>query len=165
MYTLPKGPTRLTCRHTTSQTILQSPKSLYTIRDRFTCQSVNVVCSIISRRCGCLYIGETERRLRERFGEHLRSIWNNSRGFPVAKHFNSAFHSLNDIMICGLKRWTGYNTRRKKQEMRLIFELGNWNTSLRTPSPRTILSPTTRISSMKNLVNYQLTVWMIEFRA
>ena len=61
---------------------------------------------------------------RERFGEHLRSIRNNSPGFPVAEHFNSASHSLNDIMICGLKRCSGDNTRRKKQEMKLIFELG-----------------------------------------
>ena len=57
-------------------------------------------------------------------GEHLRSIRKNSPGFPVAEHFNSASHSLNDIMICGLKRCSGDNTRRKKQEMRLIFELG-----------------------------------------
>ena len=43
-----------------------------TIRDRFTCQCVNVVYSIICRCCGCLYIGETERRLGERVGEHLQ---------------------------------------------------------------------------------------------
>ena len=57
-----RHPRCLTCRHTTSQTILQSPKLLYTIRDRFTCQSENVVYSIICRRCGCLYIGETGKR-------------------------------------------------------------------------------------------------------
>ena len=119
-----RHPRCLTCRHTTSQTILQSPKRLYTIRDRFTCQSENVVYSIICRRCGCLYIGETGRRLRERFSEHLRSVRNNSPGFPVAEHFNSASHSLDDIMICGLKRCSGDNSRRKNQEMRLIFELG-----------------------------------------
>ena len=91
-----RHPRCLTCQHTTSQTILQSPKSLYTIRDHFTCLSVNVVYSIICRRCGCFYIGETGRRLRERFGEHVRSIRNNSPGFPVAEHFNSASHSLKD---------------------------------------------------------------------
>ena len=71
-----RHPRCLTCRYTTSQTILQSPKRLYTIRDRFTSlhQSENVVYSIICRRCGCLYIGETGRRLRERFSEHLRSV-------------------------------------------------------------------------------------------
>ena len=94
------------------------------IRDRFTCQSENVVYFIIFRRCGCLYIGETGRRLRERSSEHLRSVRNNSPGFPVAEHFNSASHSLNDIMIGGLKRCSGDNTRRKNQEIRLIFELG-----------------------------------------
>ena len=104
--------------------ILQSPKRFYTIRDRFTCQSENVVYSIVCRRCGCFYIGETGRRLRERFSEHLRSVRNNSPGFPVAEHFNSASHSLHDIMICGLKRCSSDNTRRKNQEMKLIFELG-----------------------------------------
>ena len=118
-----RHPRCLTCRHTTHQTILQSPKRLYTICDRFTCQSENVVYSITCRRCGSLYIGETGRRLRERFGEHLRSIRNNPPGFPVAEHFNSASNSLNDIMVCGLKRCSGDNTRPKKQEIRLIFEL------------------------------------------
>ena len=119
-----RHPRCLTCQHTKSQTILQSPKCLFTIRDRFTCQSENVVYSIICRRCGCLYIGETGRRLRERFSERLRTVLNNSPGFPVAEHFNSASHSLNDIMICGLKSCSGDNTRRKNQEVRLIFELG-----------------------------------------
>ena len=119
-----RHPRCLTCQHTTSQTILQSPKSIYTIRDCFTCQTESVVYSIICRRCGCLYIGETGRRLRERFSEHLRSVRNNSPGFPVAEHFNSAPHSLDDIMVCGLKRCSGDNIRRKQHEMRLIFELG-----------------------------------------
>ena len=76
-----RHPRCLTCRHTTSQTTLQSPKRLYTIHDSFTCQSENVVYSIMHmcRRCDCLYIGETGRRLRERFSEHLRSVRNNSR--------------------------------------------------------------------------------------
>ena len=61
-----RHPRCLTCRHTTSRTILQSPKRLYTIRDRFTCLSVNVVYSIICRRCGCLYIRDLQIRLRVR---------------------------------------------------------------------------------------------------
>ena len=117
-----RHPHCLKCRHTTSQTILQSPKHLYTIRDRFTCQSENVVYSIICRRCGCLYIGETGRRLLECFNEHLRSIHNNSPGFPVAEHFNSASHSLNEIMIYGLKRCSGDNTQGKKSRDEAYFQ-------------------------------------------
>ena len=113
-----------TCKHITPQTFLQGPKSAHNIRDHFTCQSENVVYCISCRRCNCLYIGETGRRLRERFSEHLRSIRNRSRGFPVAEHFNSASHSLDDIMVCGLKQCSGSNISRKQHEMRLIFKLG-----------------------------------------
>ena len=112
-----------TCKHITPQTFLQGPKSAHNIRGHFTCQSENVLYCISCRRCNCLYIGETGRRLLERFNEHLRSIRNRSRGFPVAEHFNSASHSLDDIMVCGLKQCAGSNISRKQHEMRLIFKL------------------------------------------
>ena len=41
-------PRCLTCRHTTSQTILQSPKCLYTIHDRFTCSTPSYVVAAAS---------------------------------------------------------------------------------------------------------------------
>ena len=52
-----------------------------------------------------------------------RSIENRSRGFPVAEHFNSTSHSLDDIMVCGLKQCTGSNTSCKQHEMKSIFKL------------------------------------------
>ena len=78
-----------TCKHITPQTLLQGPKSAH-----------SVTTSPVSLRMLCIafpVVGETGRRLRERFSEHLRSIRNRSRGFPVAEHFNSASHSLDDI--------------------------------------------------------------------
>ena len=123
--TLPcRRPRCQTCKCTTPHTALQGPKKSYTIRGHFTCQSETVVYCIICRRCTCIYIGKTGRRLRERFSEHLRSIRNQFPGFPVAEHFNSDTHSLDDIMVCGLKQSSGSSNRRKQQEMRLIFELG-----------------------------------------
>ena len=41
-----------------------------------------------------MYIGETKRRLADRFTEHIRSIKINSSGLPVAAHFNSSEHSI-----------------------------------------------------------------------
>jgi len=70
-----------------------------------------------------MYIGETGRHLRERFGEHLRSIRNRSPGLPVAEHFNSANHTIDDMRDCGVKQCSGSNTSRKWREMQLIFEL------------------------------------------
>ena len=58
--------------------------------------------------------------LKKAFAQYSQSVsW-----FPIAEHFNSDAHSLDDIMVCGLKQSSGSNTRRKQQEMRLIFELG-----------------------------------------
>ena len=44
--------------------------------------------------------------------------------FPIAEHFHSASHSLDDIMVCGLKQCSCSNISRKQHEMRLIFKLG-----------------------------------------
>ena len=80
--------------------------------------------AIIScRRCSAVYIGETGRTLRERFGEHLRSIEKNLPGFPVAEHFNANGHTLQDAQVRGVMLCGG-NKLRKRQEMRLIFKLG-----------------------------------------
>ena len=74
-----------------------------------------------SRRRGLLklpiYIGETGRTLRERFGEHLRSINKNAPGFPVAEHFSFNGHTAADALVRG-------NKQRKRQKMRLNFRLG-----------------------------------------
>ena len=113
-----------TCQYITSQTVLHGPKRSHTIQNRFTCQSENVVYCITCRRCTTMYIGETGRRLRERFGEHLRSIRNRSPVLPVAEHFNSANHTIDEIRVCGVKQCSGSNTSRKRREMQLIFELG-----------------------------------------
>ena len=113
-----------TCQYITSQTVLHGPKSAHTIRDCFNCQSENVVYCITCRRCTSMYIGETGRRIRERFSEHLRSIRNRTPGLPVAEHFNSTSHSIDNIMVCGVKQCTGNNLHRKRQEMKLIFTLG-----------------------------------------
>ena len=101
-----------TCLYTTSNVHVCGPKSSTTIRERFTCKSENVVYCISCRRCPQLYIGETGRTLRERFGEHLRSVQKNTAGFPVAEHFNSSGHSLSDISVRGLRKCSGACFRR-----------------------------------------------------
>ena len=85
--------------------------------------SSGLIYCISCRRCPAIYIGETGRTLRERFGEHLRSIHKNAPGFPVAEHFSSNGHTAADALVSGIKLCDG-NKQRKRQEMRLIFRLG-----------------------------------------
>ena len=50
------------------------------------------------------YIGETSNRLRLRLNNHKKSIRDNSRGFPVAVHFNLPYHSLKNLRCVILRR-------------------------------------------------------------
>eukprot|EP00061_Rhincodon_typus_P000498 g11902.t1 len=86
----------------------------------FTCTSASVVYCI---RCGLLYIGETKQRLGDRFVEHLRSVCDKQQHLPVANHFNSPSHSLDDMPILGLLQCYN-NATRRLEEQHLIFHLG-----------------------------------------
>ena len=112
-----------TCGHISNETDLLGPKDHVSITDSFTCLSSGLIYCISCRRCPAIYIGETGRTLRERFGEHLRSIDKNAPGFPVAEHFSSNGHTADDALVRGIKLCEG-NKQRKRQEMRLIFRLG-----------------------------------------
>ena len=68
-----------------------------------------------------LYIGETGRQLRARFGEHRRAVTANDANQPVARHFNSGSHSLSDMKIRARCPISGSNDSRKRQEMRVSF--------------------------------------------
>ena len=71
-----------------------------------------------------LYIGETGRTLRTRFGEHRRDVQANDVHQPVARHFNAGNHCISDMKIRALYPVSGSNDCRKKQEMSLISKLG-----------------------------------------
>ena len=75
-------------------------------------------------KCCKLYIGETGRRLSDRFAEHLRSVRNNDVDKPVARHFNAANHSISNMKICAISPISGGNESRKRHEKRLIFKIG-----------------------------------------
>ena len=102
-----------TCGHISSDTDLLGPKNRLTIKDSFTCLSSSLIYCISCRRRPAIYIGETGRTLRERFGEHLRSINKNAPGFPVVEHFSSNRHTTADARVRGIKLCDG-NKQRKR---------------------------------------------------
>ena len=62
-----------TCLFIVNTSKISGPKRSVKITDRFTCTSANVIYCITCTLCNKLYIGETGRRLGDRFREHLRS--------------------------------------------------------------------------------------------
>eukprot|EP00061_Rhincodon_typus_P004800 g23458.t1 len=79
-----------------------APIKAFHIRQMFTCTSTNVAYCICCSRRGLLYIGEIMWRLGDCFVEHLRSVHDKRQHLPVTKHFNSPFHSLDDMSILDL---------------------------------------------------------------
>ena len=102
------------------------PKNSTQISDHFDCTSRNVIYCIRCTACNQLYIGETGRRLGDRFREHLLDVKNNSQDIskPVARHFNQPGHSHNNMKIFGLSLHQGNTESRKCTEQRLIFKIG-----------------------------------------
>ena len=112
-----------TCSFLNSATSISGPKSNFVIRHNFTCTS-NIIYCISCSKCCKLYIGETGRRLADRFAEPLRSVRNNDVDKPVARHFDAANHSISDMKICAISPISGGNDSRKRHEKRLIFKIG-----------------------------------------
>ena len=68
---------------------ITGPTRSIKITDRFTCTSANGIYCIACTLCKKIYIGETGRRLHDRFREHLRDVERNDKDAskPVARHF------------------------------------------------------------------------------
>ena len=121
--TFPCGRSRCnTCTHTIVSAFVDSPGGRITISDKFTCTSNNVVYVIKCRGCNKLYIGETCRRLGDRFREHLRSTRTTNTNLPVARHFTSLSHSTEDMLVSATRSGFQSSLDRRRFEAKLIFK-------------------------------------------
>ena len=118
-----------TCLFIVNTSKISGPKRSVKISDRFTCTSANVIYCITCTLCNKLYIGETGRRLGDRFREHLRDVEKNDKDAskPVARHFNLPNHSKKHMAICGLSLNLGTTESRKNLEQKFIFQIGTLN--------------------------------------
>ena len=110
---------------------ISGPKRSIKITDHFTCTSANVIYCITCTYCNKLYIGETGRRLGDRFREHLRDVERNDKDVdaskPVARHFNLPNHSKQHMAVCGLSLHLGISESCKTLEQKFIFQIGTLN--------------------------------------
>ena len=123
-----------TCPFILNTSKISGPKPSVKITDGFTCTSANVMYCITCTLCNKLYIGETGRRVGNRFREHLRDVEKNDKdgSEPVARHFNLHNHSKQHMAICGLSLRRGATECRKKLEQKFIFQIGTLNPTVLT---------------------------------
>ena len=112
----------LTCPFTWETDVVTGPNNVFKLKDGFTCVSENVVYAIRCKRCQMLYVGETCRRLGDRFVEHKQSV-TNDKDTPIGIHFNQTGHSTNDMQVTVLLK-THSEKQRKFLEQKLIALLG-----------------------------------------
>ena len=79
---------RMTCLFIVNTSKISELKRSVKITDCFTCTSANVIYCITCTLCNKLYIGETGRRLGDRFRKHLRDVEKNDKDAsePGARH-------------------------------------------------------------------------------
>ena len=117
-----------TCPFIHNANKISGPKRSIRITDHFTCTSANVIYCITCTYCKKIYIGETGRRLSDRFREHLRDLERNDKDAskPVARHFNLPNHSKQLMPICRLSlHWSSSESR--TLEKKFIFQIGALN--------------------------------------
>ena len=129
-----------TCPFISNMVKISGPNRSAKITDHFTCISANVIYCITCTLCKKIYIGETGRRLADRFREHLRDVEKNDTDAskPVARHFNLPNHSHHNMTICGLSLHHGNTESRKNLEQKFIFSTGH---TLSTQNQWTLLIP------------------------
>ena len=108
---------------------MSGSKRFIKMTDHFTCTSANVIYSITCTHCKKLYIGETGRRLDDRFRENLRHLERNDKDAskPVARHLNLPNHSKQHMAVCGLSLHLGSSECCKTLEQKFIFQIGTLN--------------------------------------
>ena len=108
---------------------ISGPKRSIKTTDHFTCTSANVIYCITYTLCKKLYIGETGRRLGDRFREHLRDLGKHDKNAskPVARHFNVPNHSMQHMAVCGLSLHQRSTASCKTLEQKFSFQIGTLN--------------------------------------
>ena len=108
---------------------ISGPKRSIKITDHFTCTSANVIYCITFTFCNKLYIGETGRRLGDRFREYVRDVERNDKDAskPVARHLNLPNYSKQRMAVCGLSLHLGSSECCKTLEQKFIFQIGTLN--------------------------------------
>ncbi len=100
-----------------------------------SCRSSNLIYCITCKKCKVQYVGQTSKRLKDRFAGHFGDIQRDVTDKSVSHHFNSPGHNgTKDMSIYVLEFIKKPALSKQAQSIRLRRET-NWVYVLRTMSP------------------------------
>ena len=119
-----------TCPFINFKTYIQGPKGSYQINGRFDCTTSNIIYCITCTLCNKLYIGESSRKLGDRFCEYLLDVKNKGSDLckPVARHFDLPGHSDEHMKICRINLHFGNNGTLGPNEINERFSFAYFQT-------------------------------------
>ena len=90
------------------------------LNSKLTCSSKNIVYCLQCNKDNCkqIYVGHTQRALKERFGEHKTSVRKKSNN-AVGDHFNGLGHSIANMNVLALEKV--YTTGQSMIENGIVF--------------------------------------------
>ena len=95
----------------------------FEIKSAIDCETDNVVYAIHCGKCeSVVYVGETDRRLKDRAIEHRSNI-KTGKEVPVALHFNQVGHRLKDMYVYGIERVSIKNSIYRREREKLWIKL------------------------------------------
>ena len=78
---------------------------------------------IICDKCNVKYIGETERRLRDRISEHKTYITNDMKSKATGEHFNKPGHSVRDLRVVVLEKVKKIDENYRKEREKYMINM------------------------------------------
>ena len=126
----------VTCDHTNPAPIISTNVSKFYVKKHYSCTTECLIYAITCTNCpNTIYIGETGKRLGDRFQQHRYDIINNN-NTAVGCHFNLPNHSLENIKVSVLTQAPRPEQSRLPLENKIIFQFR----SFRSPGLNTNFS-------------------------
>ena len=110
--------------HGRNQYTFHSTCEAHHVQSHITCETFDVVYLIQCRLCSLQYIGETKRRVKDRFNENRQPILNPTGNYihtAVSEHVLTRSHSDNHMLLIPVEKLkNGRDSFRKAREAHLI---------------------------------------------
>ena len=105
----------------------------YSVRQRLSCSSLNVIYLVHCNKCNLQYVGSTTTEFKVRFRNHKSSMKTNKKTCEVAIHFNKSPHVLSDFTFQCIDQIQTHTIQ--DTEKLLITKEAYWSAQLFSLSP------------------------------
>ena len=118
----------LTCPYINERKSVKSGKFNWSIKESVNCDTYNIIYLISCDKYNCQekYVGESERKLRNRLCEHIGYINSKNMKTPTGKHFNQPGHSVSNLRITILEKIKNLNPLYRKEREK--YHIRKFNT-------------------------------------